>query len=168
MYLAHWLSTAKRSSPDSGSSTRPAKAAKINNSSIPSKSKKIGKKGVKVRRLFCLLIVLTVLCRFVSTLQAAISPATFKAAALPLHVNVTHTPPAIADADSKATSAATADPGIIGNVTLVPSSFSTGSYGWKGSKRIAVELQNSEGDAKEKVQVMLTYVPICVQRFARH
>jgi hypothetical protein len=45
-------------------------------------------------------------------------------------------------------------------MTLVPSSFSTGSYGWKGSKRITVELQTSEdGGAKEKVQVMFTYVP---------
>jgi hypothetical protein len=73
---------------------------------------------------------------------------------------VTHTPPTIADPDSEAVSTAIADPGFVGNLTLVPSSFSTGSYGWKGSKRITVELQNSEdGDAKEKVQVMLTWVP---------
>lgn len=128
----------KRSSPDSGSgsSTRQAKAAKTDSSSsTPSKSKKGGTKGVK----------------------AAIPLATFKATAMPLHVNVTHTPPATADADSEAPATASADPGFIGSLTLVPSSFSTGSYGWKGSKRITIELQNSEdGDAKEKVQVMLT------------
>lgn len=54
----------------------------------------------------------------------------------------------------------TADVGFIGNLTLVPSSFSTGSYGWKGSKRITVELQASneegEGGTKEKVVVMFT------------
>jgi hypothetical protein len=51
-----------------------------------------------------------------------------------------------------------ADDGFIGNLTLLPSSFTTGSYGWKGSKRIVVELQNGETgeDGREKVQVMLT------------
>ena len=49
-----------------------------------------------------------------------------------------------------------ADPGSIGSLTLVPSTFATGSYGWKGSKRIAVELMNDNGDQKEKVTVMLT------------
>jgi len=36
--------------------------------------------------------------------------------------------------------------------------FSTGSYGWKGSKRIIVELPNPEGEdkEKEKVHVMVT------------
>ena len=51
------------------------------------------------------------------------------------------------------------DLGFIGNLTLVPSVFSTGSYGWKGNKRIAIELQLGETDSdgvKEKVQVMLT------------
>lgn len=67
---------------------------------------------------------------------------------------MTHTPPAIVEADD----AAHMDKGLIGTLTLVPDSFSTGSYGWKGSKRITVELQDSEGaeGEKEKVQVMLT------------
>ena len=104
------------------------------------------------------MIALTRLYRFALTPQAAMPTTTFKAAAMPLHVNVTHTPPTAADADSDVVSTVTADPGFIGNLTLVPSSFSTGSYGWKGSKRIAVELESSE-DTKEKVQVMLTCVP---------
>jgi hypothetical protein len=104
--------------------------------------------------------VLTTLYHFAFTFQVAIPPTTFKATALPLHVNVTHTPPTIADSDKEAESTTTVDPGFIGNLTLVPSSFSTGSYGWKGSKRITVELQNSEEDVKEKVQVMLTCVPV--------
>lgn len=51
------------------------------------------------------------------------------------------------------------DSGAISTLTLLPSSFSTGSYGWKGSKKVWVELQNGEVDEdgkKEKVQVMLT------------
>lgn len=77
----------------------------------------------------------------------------FKSRALPLHVNLTHTPPAVPD-DTTA-NVASADPGFIGTTTLVPSTFATGSYGWKGNKRLTIELQNAEGE-KEKVHVMLT------------
>ncbi|KAI8999095.1 hypothetical protein BD414DRAFT_476968 [Trametes punicea] len=84
-----------------------------------------------------------------------IAASAFKARALPLHVNITHTPPVLAD-DGTIT-LASADPGFIGTTTLVPSTFATGSYGWKGSKRLTIELQNPEGDdEKEKVHVMLT------------
>jgi hypothetical protein len=89
--------------------------------------------------------------------QATLSTSAFKSRALPLHVNLTHTPPSISNEDT--VPAASADPGFIGSTTLVASSFSTGSYGWKGSKRIVVELENPEGGEKEKVHVMLTYVP---------
>lgn len=82
----------------------------------------------------------------------------FKSKALPLHVNITHTPPSIADDES--VPAANADPGFLSAVTLTATSFNTGSYGWKGSKRFTVELQGS-GDEKEKVQVMLRYVHFC-------
>ncbi|CAA7265308.1 unnamed protein product [Cyclocybe aegerita] len=93
----------------------------------------------------------------------------FKAKALPLHVHLTHTPPSIqkegaVDSEGKEeapppSDASAEDVGFIGNVTLVPSTFSTGSYGWKGSKRITVELQGGEADAeggKEKVTIMLS------------
>ena len=74
-----------------------------------------------------------------------------------MHVNFTHTPPAIAD-DDKTVPATAADPGAIGALTLVPTEFSTGSYGWKGSKRVTIELQNADGaeGEKEKVHVMIT------------
>ncbi len=78
----------------------------------------------------------------------------FKSRALPLHVNLTHTPPVIGDDDTK--DVAQTDPGFVGSTTLVPSTFNTGSYGWKGNKRITVELENRETGEKEKVQVMLT------------
>lgn len=80
---------------------------------------------------------------------------TFKDHALPLHLNLTHTPPAIT---GEAAEESDADSGFIGTTTLVPCTFSTGSYGWKGNKRITVELLNNESGVKEKVQVMLTCV----------
>jgi len=63
-----------------------------------------------------------------------------------------HNPPPI---DEPA--AATQVPGFIGHLSLAPTNFSTGSYGWKGSKKILVELERSEGDGgeKEKVWVQL-------------
>ncbi len=58
-------------------------------------------------------------------------------------------------------SLASTDPGFLGTSTLLPSTFATGSYGWKGSKRLTIELQNPEGgEEKEKVHVMLTCVPL--------
>lgn len=86
--------------------------------------------------------------------QAALPASTFKAKALPIHVNLTHTPPSIPDADT--VPAATEDPGFLGSLSLLPSSFNTGSYGWKGNKRFSIELSNPEGEEKEKVTVMLT------------
>ena len=74
-----------------------------------------------------------------------------------MHVNFTHTPPAIAD-DDKTVPATTADPGAIGALTLVPAEFSTGSYGWKGSKRVTIEIPNVDGGESEKVQVMISCV----------
>ncbi|KAG7086493.1 hypothetical protein E1B28_002442 [Marasmius oreades] len=123
----------KRSSEGSGPNTRASKAAKTDRKATAGGTKKGGKKGAK----------------------AALPASTFKSKALPLHVNVTHTPPTIPDDET--VPAATADPGFLGSMTLVPSTFNTGSYGWKGSKRVTIELQNGEGEENEKVQVMLTF-----------
>ncbi|THH08710.1 hypothetical protein EW145_g2531 [Phellinidium pouzarii] len=154
----------KRSAAESGEgrSTRASKAAKTDdNQAIPSKNKKssLGKKGPKVET------------------RASLAPSAFKSKALPLHVHITHTPPVIgesngaavdaaADADAEDTKsktteervpAASADPGAIGSVTLLPSVFSTGSYGWKGSKRVTIAMPNADGgEGEEKVQVMIT------------
>ncbi|KII89303.1 hypothetical protein PLICRDRAFT_53762 [Plicaturopsis crispa FD-325 SS-3] len=121
----------KRASEDSAASTRATKAAKTDDASSPNKAAK-GRKGPK----------------------ANLSSNDFKTRALPLHLNITHTPPSMTDKDT--VSVESADPGLIGSATLLPSSFSTGSYGWKGSKRIQIELDNPEGGEKEKVHVMLT------------
>lgn len=107
---------------------------------------------------------------------ATLSSADFKAKALPLHLNLTHTPPTILNEETlgerdneeveliNSTSTGN-DAGFIGNLTLVPNVFSTKSYGWKGSKRLTIELQDGDTDAeggKEKVQIMLT----CVENHA--
>ncbi|KAI1791488.1 hypothetical protein LXA43DRAFT_1061259 [Ganoderma leucocontextum] len=86
--------------------------------------------------------------------KANIAASAFKARARPMHINITHTSPEDAGASGTST-----DPGFLGTSMLVPSTFATGSYGWKGSKRFSVELQNpegAEGEEKEKVHVMLT------------
>ena len=101
--------------------------------------------------------------------QANLAASAFKERALPIHINITHTPPALVEPSSggdgddegkgeAAVSVASADPGFIGTATLLPGTFSTGSYGWKGNKRFAVEIDGPVG-GKEKVHVMLTYVP---------
>ncbi|KAJ7777611.1 hypothetical protein DFH07DRAFT_797419 [Mycena maculata] len=122
----------KRGADSDGPSTRASKVAKTDGEKPASKAKKGGaKKGAK-----------------------AISTAAFKSKALPLHVNLTHTPPSIGDADT--VSAPPTDPGHLAALTLVATSFNTGSYGWKGNKRLTIELQNAEDGEKEKVTVMLT------------
>ncbi|KAJ4475758.1 hypothetical protein J3R30DRAFT_3294630, partial [Lentinula aciculospora] len=123
----------KRSADDSGPSTRSTKSAKTDEKSTAVKSKKGGNKK--------------------SPAKAVLPASQFKAKALPLHVNVTHTPPSAGNDDI--VQSTSVDPGQLGSLTLVPSSFNTGSYGWKGSKRLTVELENDTG-TKEKVQVMLT------------
>ncbi|KAI0792783.1 hypothetical protein C8Q75DRAFT_581623 [Abortiporus biennis] len=85
-----------------------------------------------------------------------IATSSFLAHALPLHVNITHTPPSVPPEGEQGTEKS-ADPGFIGTTTLLPSTFSTGSYGWKGgNKRITVELLDNESGKTEKVSVMLT------------
>ncbi|KAF9068357.1 hypothetical protein BDP27DRAFT_1327509 [Rhodocollybia butyracea] len=123
----------KRPADEPGPTTRSGKSAKTSESSTPAKGKKGGAKKKS---------------------PAKVLPASqFKAKALPLHVNVTHTPPTTADDDT--VPATSADPGHLGSITLLASSFSTGSYGWKGGKHLTIELENDTG-TKEKVQVMLT------------
>ncbi|KAI0933507.1 hypothetical protein AcV5_005635 [Taiwanofungus camphoratus] len=128
------VGTKRAAEEGAGPTTRSAKAPKTDKLSSPA-TRKGGKKGPK----------------------ATMATSAFKVRAMPLHVNVTHTPPAISD-DAETTAVASTDPGFIGTTTLVPSSFATGSYGWKGSKRLTVELQNADGaeGEKEKVHVMLT------------
>jgi hypothetical protein len=82
--------------------------------------------------------------------QPRLSKDDFKAAALPLHVNIMHTPPPIDQVP-----AASETPGYLGHVVLTPSEFSTRSYGWKGSKKMLVQLENAEGEDKPKVWVQL-------------
>lgn len=78
---------------------------------------------------------------------------TFKSRAVPLHVSITTTAP------PEGQDPAPAGPGFLASTTLVPSTFATGSFGWKGHKRMVVELPKAEGEGEgEKVHVTLTYV----------
>jgi hypothetical protein len=70
---------------------------------------------------------------------------------------VTRTSPAARD-DGSASPVPVDDTNLLGAVALRPCSFTTGSYGWKGSKRLAIDLVDPTGGEKKKVQVMLTYV----------
>jgi len=69
------------------------------------------------------------------------------AKALPITVNITNTPPSVADEES--VPAASADPGFIGGVKCLASEFSTGSYGWKGSRRVTIEVPNETGEMEK-------------------
>ncbi|KAI0831656.1 hypothetical protein BC628DRAFT_1310712 [Trametes gibbosa] len=151
------MSTAprKRAAEDdsAGPTTRSAKAPKTDQSPTKARSGK-GRGRPKVRAPPPALLY-TACTSDPLARQANLGATSFKARALPLHVNLTHTPPVLSD-DGAVTLAST-DPGFLGTSTLLPSSFATGSYGWKGSKRLTIELQNSDGaDEKEKVHVMLT------------
>ena len=113
------------------------------------------KGGLKVRFFFFKFTWTALTSHLTQT--GAIPASDFKARAVPLHVVVTRTPPAARD-DDNASSAPVDDTDLLGAVALQPCSFTTGSYGWKGSKRLAIDLVDPTGGEKKKVQVMLTYV----------
>lgn len=118
----------KRAAPEDASTTRPAKTTKTGVGSAK------GKGGPK----------------------ATLSTKTFKSQAHPLHISITHTPPPVEDSDKKASGEPT-DSGFLTALSLKPSSFTTGTYGWKGSKRITIEVDNPDTGEKEKLQVQLTF-----------
>ncbi|KAJ7853276.1 hypothetical protein B0H14DRAFT_2354371, partial [Mycena olivaceomarginata] len=57
---------------------------------------------------------------------------------------------------------ASLDPGHLSDLSLVLTSFKTGSYGWKGNKRLTVELVGAGGGEVDRVTVMLTINAIVV------
>jgi hypothetical protein len=69
------------------------------------------------------------------------------AKALPISANLTNTPPSVADDES--VPAASADPGFIGGVKCLPNQFTTGSYGWKGNRRVSIEVRNEAGEMEK-------------------
>jgi len=88
--------------------------------------------------------------------KPALSSDQFLALALPLHLNLTHTPPILpSSGEDDTTSVHATDPGWIGTSTLVPTKFSTGSYGWKGNKKVTIELADPDDPEAEKIKVQL-------------
>jgi hypothetical protein len=123
------------------------------------------KRGPKVR---VHLVVLTALGLITShtTLLVLRRPSqlrcsNLKAHAVPLHVTVTDTPPTARDDNSA--SPDSLDQGILGTVALHPCTFTTKSYGWKGSRRLAIDIVHPVSGEKNKVQVMLSYVFLTIE-----
>jgi len=85
-------------------------------------------------------------------LKTSMAQSAFKSRAVPLHLSITTTAPSLEGQGS-----APADPGFLASTTLDPTTFSTGSFGWKGHKRMVVELPKAEGEREgEKVHVTMT------------
>ncbi|KAG9106549.1 hypothetical protein FRC07_008793 [Ceratobasidium sp. 392] len=82
----------------------------------------------------------------------ALSQEDFKSKALPLHVNITHTPPKLAESTEESAEPSSSDSGFVASVALQPSTFATGSYGWKGSRRLTIPVNGKDG---ETVTVMI-------------
>src|SRR6267142_1363543 len=78
-----------------------------------------------------------------------------------MHVTVTDTPPTARD--DNCTSPDSVDQRILGTVALQPCTFTTRSYGWKGSRRLAIDIADPGSGEKNKVQVMLSYVPLTIE-----
>lgn len=123
-------------------------------------TKAVAKAAKGVARLKARLIIsLTILPHLTvvwlyHSLQTSMAQSTFKSRAMPLHVSITTTAPAPEGQET-----ASADPGFLASTTLSPSTFATGSFGWKGHKRMVVEVPKAEGEGEgEKVHVTLTYV----------
>ena len=84
------------------------------------------------------------------------SATSFKEDALPLHVHFTHTPPSATSPKKGSTEPnKQMDAGHIASVALMPAIFSTGSYGWKASKPIAIEVTDPNTGKKTKMMVQI-------------
>ena len=60
------------------------------------------------------------------------------------------------DGDVERVPVSTADPGAICSTTLLATTFGTGSYGWKGSKRVSIKLPNPNATGAEGEEETLT------------
>ncbi|KAG1799477.1 uncharacterized protein HD556DRAFT_1305677 [Suillus plorans] len=120
----------KRAAEESATEKRETRSAKVPRTEARKSAKGTGKKGA-------------------ARLKTGLSATAFKSRAQPLHVNISHTRPP--------TDVESTDPGFLEAIELVSSGFSTGSFGWKGSKRLTVNLPKLEGEEEgEAVHVMLT------------
>ncbi|KAB5594385.1 hypothetical protein CTheo_2162 [Ceratobasidium theobromae] len=85
--------------------------------------------------------------------KAAMSPEDFKAKALPLHAHITQIPPKLDESKDDLAAPSTSDAGFLASIAMQPSTFSTKSYGWKGSRRLTIPLPG--GADGETVTVMI-------------
>ena len=156
--LTRWTSGRKRAAAEDTTAekreTRSSKVAKTEGAKTGGKAAK-GTARLKARLIISLKISPYLTCMVGSfATQTSMAQSAFKSRAVPLHVSITTTAPSLEGQES-----APVDPGFLASTTLVPSTFSTGSFGWKGHKRMVVELPKAEGEGEgEKVHVTLTYV----------
>ncbi|KXN92011.1 hypothetical protein AN958_11071 [Leucoagaricus sp. SymC.cos] len=84
----------------------------------------------------------------------------FSKKALPLHVNLTHTPPKLPDEGEEVVPD---DPGYICTMTLIPCVHPTGGYGWHGKGMVRVGLLDVEkGEERKQVEVVLSVDAVVV------
>ncbi|KAG1748910.1 uncharacterized protein EDB91DRAFT_1197557 [Suillus paluster] len=122
----------KRAAEESPTEKRETRSAKVPKTESRKSTKGTGRKGG-------------------SKLKTSMGAATFKSRAESLYVNLTHTVPS-ADVE-----ASEKDPGFMAAIELVTTSFSTGSFGWKGNKRMTVTLPQREGEEEaEKLHISLS------------
>ncbi|KAI6038412.1 hypothetical protein EDC04DRAFT_1977532 [Pisolithus marmoratus] len=91
-------------------------------------------------------------------LKTGLTAPAFKSRAPPLHLALSYNP-FPEEGETIAVGEGGEQASILTTTTLAPSSFTTGSFGWKGSKRIAVSFKApGEGgrDEEDTVHVMLT------------
>ncbi|KIK15714.1 hypothetical protein PISMIDRAFT_16343 [Pisolithus microcarpus 441] len=90
-------------------------------------------------------------------LKTGLTASAFKSRAAPLHLALSYNP-FPGEGETIAVEAGGEEASILSTTTLTPSSFTTGSFGWKGSKRIAVSLKApGEGgeDEGDTVHIMV-------------
>ncbi|KAF8610604.1 hypothetical protein BDV93DRAFT_601593 [Ceratobasidium sp. AG-I] len=151
----------KRASEATGSSTRASKSAKVNSkdtattkkpaskaSEKPASKSKAAEKPASKTKAPAKTKKAAPKSGGKGKAKPALSPEDFKSKALPLHINITQTPPKIDESSEKSD-----DSGFIAAIAMQPSTFSTGSYGWKGSRRLTIPLEG--GADGETVTVMI-------------
>lgn len=91
-------------------------------------------------------------------LKTGLTASAFKSRAAPIHLALSFNP-FPGEGETVAVGEGEEQASILTTTTLTASSFSTGSFGWKGSKRIAIPLKapGEGGEAEEDtVHIMLT------------
>ncbi|CAE6492532.1 unnamed protein product [Rhizoctonia solani] len=138
---------AEKPASKSKAAEKPTSKGKPASKSEKAAPKSTGKAKAKVGS--CLVVIEAISPSYAWVNKAPLSAEDFKSKALPLHVNLTQTPPKLEGESAPATS----DDGLLASIAMQPTTFQTGSYGWKGSRRMTIPLPG--GTEGETVTVMI-------------